>query len=54
MALYRAAGAWGSSEASGRPGALLRSTSDVAAMAHIKEQLEAQQSARGSSRWEVK
>jgi hypothetical protein len=46
MALLRTAGAWGSSEVhSGRgSGVLLRSTSEVAALQQIKEQLEAQQS----------
>lgn len=49
MALLRTAGAWGSSEVhSGRgSGVLLRSTSEVAALQHIKEQLEAQQSRAG-------
>ena len=51
MALYRTAGAWGSAEASARAGgALLRSSSEVTSVAHLKEQLEGQQSARGSSR----
>lgn len=44
MALLRTAGAWGSSEVhSGRgSGVLLRTTSEVAALQQIKEQLEAQ------------
>lgn len=46
MALLRTAGGWGSSEVhSGRgSGVLLRTTSEVAALQQIKEQLEAQQS----------